>query len=159
MIQKAVSEVVVKEKWQFDWVAFLLWLLTLIFSLVPVYISTLKYLGQKGYLDEEFWFECITKNDILWIFATLILFALFNSFINYRTNSLKKNKSTLIVLYIIALFAFAIVNATWFCLKYFVEKPATWAIWVGVVLMICSLAISTPLEINSISVRDDKNDF
>lgn len=138
----------------FNWLAFFLWMISLIISLIPVYISALKYLGSGKALDVDYWFQCITKDDVLWVFATLLLFALFNSFISSMTTKRRIKKNRLHFLYIIAVLIFVLIEATWIGLKYFVETVAVWPINLGVVLIICSLIISTPLEINFIRNED-----
>lgn len=143
-------EVDTKGKEAFNWVAFFLWLVSLIISLIPVYISALKYLGSGKTLDINYWFQCVTKEDVLWVFATLLLFALFNSFISSMSTKRSFKKKPLHLLYIVSILVFVLIEATWICLKYFVETVAAWPIYLGVFLAICSLIISTPLEINFI---------
>lgn len=151
------EEVDTKGKKTFNWFAFFLWMISLIISLIPVYISALKYLETEETLDINYWFQCITKDDVLWVFATLLLFALFNSFVSSMSTGRTFKKKALHFLYIIALLVFALIEATWICLKYLVETVAVWPIYLGIFLMICSLIISTPLEINFIRNEDQSN--
>ena len=148
------KEVGVEGNKAFNWFAFFLWIISLIISLIPVYISALKYLGSGKGLDTDYWFQCITKDDVLWVFATLLLFALFNSLISLMTTKRSIKRKLLLFLYIIAALIFVLIEATWICLKYFVETVAIWPIYLGIFLMICSLIISTPLEINFIRNGD-----
>lgn len=144
------KEVDVEANKAFNWFAFFLWMISLIISLIPVYISALKWLGSNKALDIDYWFQCITKDDVLWVFATLLLFALFNSFTSSMSTKRSFKKRLLHFLYIIAVLIFVIIEATWICLKYFIETVAVWPVYLGIFLMCCSLIISTPLEINFI---------
>lgn len=144
------EEVDTEGKKAFNWFAFFLWMISLIISLIPVYISALKYLGTGKALDIDYWFQCITKDDVLWVFATLLLFSLFNSFTSSMSTRRVFKKKVLYFLYMVAVFIFVLIEATWICLKYFVETVTIWPVYLGVFLVICSLIISTPLEINFI---------
>ena len=105
------EEVDTEGKKTFNWFAFFLWMISLIISLIPVYISALKYLGTEETLDIDYWFQCITKDDVLWVFATLLLFALFNSFISSMSTGRTLKKKTLYLLYMIAILIFVLIEA------------------------------------------------
>lgn len=148
------KEVGVEGNKAFNWVAFFLWIISFIISLIPVYISALKHLGSGKGLDTDYWFQCITKDDVLWVFATLLLFALFNSLTSTMTAKRTGKNTLLILLHIVSALIFILIETTWICLKYFIETTTEWPIYLGAFLMICSLIISTPLEINFIQNGD-----
>lgn len=148
--QVRCEEVEVGPKPRFDWTALELWIISLLISMLPVYISMLRYLGEHGGLDMAYWFQCITKEDVLWVFATLLLFSFFNSLASALKIKRRNGKKRSMGLYIWAGFIFVVTEATWLGLKYLVITPARWPIYLGMGLMACSLAIAIPLEVDHI---------
>lgn len=139
---------VVTGKPKFDWVAFLIWILSLLFSLVPIYISLIQHLIEfNGEIKGEFWFACFKEYDILWVFATVLLFCCTNQI----TNALKHpQKKSIIALTVVGVALFGIIEATWIGFKYFLKTYQAWPLYFGAVLIVLSLVIATPLQINFI---------
>lgn len=140
-----------KRKNQFNGGALLIWLISLVISLIPNYISVLSYLDENGHIDMAFWFQCFTKDDVLWTAATLLLFSLINCFsrYNYESKQISESKTNFF-LFVIGIFVFVLTEATWLFFKYSLQSIAAWPISLGSGLAIAAMIISTPLQINFI---------
>lgn len=134
------------EKKKFNWAALGIWLSSLVISLLPVYAFLLTWLGQKEVLDWEFAFECITQYDVLWTFSTVLLFSLFNCYVSGRA----KKKGIYTFLLNVGRVLFVFMEITWYVFKYNVKSFTYWPIALGMILIVCSLIISTPLQIDFI---------
>lgn len=139
-------------KGQFNWIALLVWLGSLIVSLVPIYLSALKYLIENNVIDLKFWFKCFTADDILWVFSTVLLFSLVNYFAKLYPGTAKKHsKSNLSLgLFVFGWIIFVFAEATWLFFKYVLKSFSTWPIVLGVIWVIIIMLISTPLQIDFI---------
>lgn len=134
----------------FDWKALGLWLLSIVISLIPVYITILNQIRLGKPLGTEFWFECYGEYDVLWVFGTVLLLCCFNIF--SKNSSTKQSGKTLAV---VGLVFFAFLEATWLCFKYLNFENTTpeglaRLVALGNVLIIVAVLISTPLQVNFI---------
>lgn len=141
-------EKVVDEKESgFDWNALLYWLGSLIVSLIPLYLELIKYLNIHDEININFWSYYFIKGDILWVFATLLLFVLVDSNAKKRKKEKKWVKNTFnlgIVVFVFTEATFIIFNAL------NILDTKIWPLYIGVSLVIISLVISTPLKIEFI---------
>lgn len=135
-------------KKEFDWSALLIWLCSLILSLLPIYFSILQYLNDKKTIDSAYWFKCITQDDVLWVIGTVLLFSLVNCFVSRKKGN--RTKGWLKVFQILGIIVFVFLEGTWIFFKYRVTEYAFWPIILGSVWMVLALAISTPLQIDFI---------
>lgn len=118
----------VREKPKLNWVALIIWVGSILASFIPIYVHVLTWLLNSKDEKIDLWqliFDCITKQDMLWIFSTVLLFAIG-----------------------IALFVF--LEITWAVFKYFTSEYITWVVVLSVILMLAALVISTPLQIDSL---------
>ncbi len=134
------------EKKEFNWGALGVWLTSLVISLIPVYAFVLTWLGQEKVLNWELVFECITQYDVLWTFSTVLLFSLFNCYVSGRS----QKKGTITFLLNVGRILFVFMEITWYVLKYNVKNFTYWPITLGMILIVLSLVISTPLQIDFI---------
>lgn len=137
-----------KGKNKFDWVALLVWLGSLVLSLLPIYLSVLHYLNVNKTIDLQYCFKCITQDDILWVFGTVLLFSLVNCFVSRKKGNDKKEWVGIVL--VLGVIVFCFLEGTWIFFKYSVTEYATWPIVLGSILMILTLIISTPLQIDFI---------
>lgn len=138
---------------KFNWVGLIIWLISLIISLIPTGLSMLSYFNKYHKIDQIFWLNCFVGDDILWIFATLVLFSMMNHILR-----LKKKENISICLLGLGLLIFAVTEGFWLFCK-FVLKTAenmVWPINIGVILIIISFIIATPLQIEFRRKRGDK---
>lgn len=131
----------------FNWKALIYWVVSLIVSLIPLYIELIRYLSIHQKIDLIFWNTCFVKGDILWVFSTLLLFVLVDSAIKKRKNEKKWVEN----LSLVGILVFIITEATWigFYLSD-VAQDAVWPLYIGLPLIIVSMIISTPLKIEFI---------
>lgn len=140
-------------KGKFNWLALLLWLISLAISLIPIYIPLVQHLiDTNGVVTNDFWFACFKEYDILWVFATVLLFSCVNQVTIERKYA--KPKKRVISLTVLGLFFFAVLEATWIVFKYWLDAYQTWPITVGTVLIVVSMIIATPLQIDFIVNED-----
>lgn len=140
-------------KGKFNWLALLLWLVSLAISLIPIYIPLVQHLIEtNGEVTNDFWFACFKEYDILWVFATVLLFSCVNQVTIERKYA--KPKKRVISLTVLGLFFFAVLEATWIVFKYWLDAYQTWPITVGTVLIVVSMIIATPLQIDFIVNED-----
>lgn len=131
----------------FDWSALIYWLVSLLVSLIPLYIEFIKYFNSQGKIDSKFWTNYFVNGDILWVFSTVLLFALVDSLIKKR----RKEKKWVKNLSVFGIFFFLLVEVTWiafYCMTISVDN--VWPLYVGVPLIVISMIISTPLKIEFI---------
>ena len=127
-------------------IPFIYWIGSLIVSLLPLYISMFKYYAEHQNVDSAFWRYSFVKGDILWVFATVLLFVIIDSF---STKNLKKNSTK--VLCILGIILFLFVEATWILFNnYDIKGNGLWPVYLGIILISLVLIISTPLKINLI---------
>ena len=149
-----------KNKLKIDWGSFFLWIGSVVLSLIPVYVAVLEQLGGSGVIDLRFVFDSLGKNDILWLFSTVLLFCCFNSFSKLRNNKIIR-KGHIVVMSIIGIAVSFLLEVTWYAYKYrSFEKLSAGAqlflvIW-GLLLSVIALIISTPLQIDFVSKESDK---
>lgn len=136
---------------KFNVSALILWLCTLVVSLIPIGIEMLEYLNINGKIDSMFWLQCFVEGDLLWTFSTLVLFSVMNYF--SRQQVIKAN-----ILVLIALSVFALTEALWFFFRYSVTatEGTMWPIILGTICVIFSLIIATPLQIDFIRNEGEK---
>lgn len=147
------SNVVVEDlskikKNKFNWLSLGVWLISLVLSLIPIYLSFLQHLQEYGTIDDSFWFNCFVEYDILWVFATFLLFTCINP-ITCMINR-KARPGWVTGLTVLGGVLFIFTEATWLFFKYRVISYATWPITLGFVLIALTVVISTPLQINFI---------
>lgn len=138
---------------KFNWIALLIWISSLIISLVPIYIPLIQHLDKhNGQITSEFWFACFKEYDILWVFATVLLFSCVNHVTGMCKNikSGKSSPNSITALTIAGLMLFAVIEAVWIAFKYFLNTYQSWPIYCGSVLILLSIIIATPLQINFI---------
>jgi hypothetical protein len=135
---------------KFDWLAFGIWIFSLVVSLLPIYLLLLSHLKQSGTIDVNFAFKCFVTEDTIWVFSTVLLFTLANCFVQ----SIRKRKTRpwAVFLMLFGTFVFIVSEITWVYFKsnMTVESVIIWPIWVSIILIVVSLVISTPLQINFI---------
>ena len=129
----------------FDWSTLVFWIGSLLLSLVPMYIELIKYYNVNQEIDVEFWTHYFTKGDILWVFSTLLLFVLVDS----KSKRRKEEKKWVKIVFNVGIVLFAISEATFILFNTIVE-PAIWPLYIGIPIVITTLAISTPLKIEFI---------
>ena len=142
---------ITKGRYKINWVAFTIWLVSIILSFVPIYAHILVWLisnGSEQIPVREIIFECITKQDMLWVFSTVLLFSLMNAVVNYRTR--RRKKGAMMVWGIIGIALFVFLEITWGIFKYVAVEYAAWVVNLSIVLMIASLIVATPLQIDTI---------
>lgn len=147
------SGVVSANKPKFDWIAFLIWIVSLVVSLVPIYLLLVQHLIESnGELKAEFWFNCFKDYDVLWVFATLLLFSCVSPITNVRkiSKSGKHPKNSITALIIVGFVVFVFIEALWLVFKYLLQEYQAWPIYLGTGFIILSLIIATPLQINFI---------
>lgn len=151
--QKEYNGEVVEEskttKRKFNWIALLLWLGSLVISLIPIYIPLVQHLIEtNGEIKQDFWFACFKEYDTLWVFATVLLF----SCVNQGTIERKYAKAKTLIksLAVIGLILFGFLEATWITFKYYLQTYQAWPITLGTILIVVSLIIATPLQIDFI---------
>lgn len=135
------------KKDSFDWSALIYWLLSLLISLIPMYIELIKYLNQHEKIDIDFLKYYFVKGDILWVFSTLLLFVLMDLSLKKRKKEKKWVKNTCLV----GRGVFLITEITWILFNTLnISDEVVWPLYIGVPLVILSLIISTPLKIEFI---------
>lgn len=134
---------------KFNWNSLFAWLFTFLVLLMPCYLLVLlHYSAETEEAVDVFLFRCFVIEDLLWVFATVLLFVLINF---YRQNL--KNRSTKDSLKLmIGLLCFITVELTWGCFKtrMSIEQPQIWAIWLSAILCLVSLIIATILQVEYI---------
>ena len=140
-------------KGKFNWLALLLWIISLAVSLVPIYIPLVQHLIEtNGEITDDFWFACFKEYDILWVFATVLLFSCINQVTIER--KYKKSKNLVKSLFALGIFLFLVLEATWIVFKYWLDVYQSWPITFGSVLIVISMIIATPLQIDFIVNED-----
>ena len=144
------------DKPKFDWISLVVWVASVVVSMIPIYLLLIPHLEENnGKIQKAFWFSCFKEYDMLWIFATVLLFACVNQVTSLRRKSKlginNKQKDWQDILVITGFIVFAFVEATWVAFKYVLVEYQTWPIWIGTALILFSVAIATPLQINFIS--------
>lgn len=142
------EDFVSRKKGKFNWVSLCVWLISLVISLIPIYVSLLQHLQKYGSINDLFWFNCFTQYDILWVFATFLLFTCINPITRIISHKPHAGWATGLTVFGCVLFIFT--EATWLFLKYEVISYASWPITLGFVLVLMTVTISTPLQINFI---------
>lgn len=137
-----------KRKGKFNWLSLSVWLISLVLSLIPIYLSFLQHLEEYGVINDQFWFDCFIEYDILWVFATFLLFTCINPIT--RMISRKSSPGWVTGITILGFVLFIFTEATWLFFKYKVTSFAAWPITLGFVLIALTIVISTPLQINFI---------
>lgn len=137
----------VPKKGSFNWNALIYWLISLLISLLPMYIELIKFVNEHGQLKVQFLTNYIVNGDILWVFSTLLLFVLADSHLKTR----KKEKKWVKNLFLIGCLVFVFIEATWLAF-YFMDIVETvkWPLWIGSIMIALSLIIATPLKIEFI---------
>jgi len=132
---------------RFNWKAFVLWIISLIVSLLPLYISFFRYLFIHDKIDIVFWNTVFVKSDVLWVFSTVLLFALVDSF-SVRTNHDKKWIKTF---RIIGLVLLMFSEAIWILISNIEIPPNVyWPLRITIFLIVFLLIISAPLRVSFI---------
>lgn len=131
----------------FDWNALIYWLVSLIISLIPLYIEFIKYLNTNGKVDINFWTSYFVNGDILWVFSTFLLFALVDSFNKKR----KKEKIWVKNLFVFGVLVFLATEVTWIVFNFLnIDAGAVWTLYIGIPLIMTTVVVSTPLKIEFI---------
>lgn len=128
--------------------ALIYWLCSLVISLLPLYISIIKYYNTAHTIDTAFWHNVFVSGDILWVFATVLLFSLVDSVSKKR----RKEKEWTKFLVLIGVVVFLLAEATWILFNNMeIAKDAIWPIYCGIILIVLIMLIATPLKIEFIS--------
>ncbi len=135
-----------KNKSTFDWSALIYWLMSLLISLIPLYIEFIKYLNVHGKIDINFWASYFISGDILWVFSTLLLLVLVDSSIKKRKDEKKWVKN----LFFGGVVVFIFTEVTWIVFNFLDISEATWSLYIGIPLITMSIVVSTPLKIEFI---------
>lgn len=132
-------------------VLFGIWILSVLFSLVPVYVYIIALFANTKDI-KGFWatcLDCIVELDLLWVSATILIMAMVNFTIN-RLLAKKTTQKGLIWFFLGLLLAF-ILALTWAMFKYLITSDGPWGFAIlGFVLIVFSLAVSTPLQTDSL---------
>lgn len=130
---------------KFNISALVLWICTLLISLLPVGIEILIYLYNNNNIDNAFWLNCFVNGDLLWTFSTLVLFSVMNYFTRRKLSKFNS-------LAIAGITIFIIIEAIWLVFRYCLtlKDNVTWPITLGAVCVILSLIVATPLQIDFI---------
>lgn len=143
----------VREIPKLNWVALIIWIGSILASLIPIYVHVLIWRlnseNEKIALGQLI-FDCITKQDMLWIFSTVLLFAIVNCAVNYFAGQHKKMAKVTGALIAVGVALFVFMEITWAVFKYFTSEYITWVVVLSVLLMFAALVISTPLQIDSL---------
>lgn len=140
---KAIQEKAVR----FNWTALGLWLLSLVISLLPFYISLFKYLSINNKIDLAFWNTEFIKSDVLWVFSTILLFALADSFSVKNDHDRTSIKAFRILGFIIFMFS----ETTWILLSNFdISSNVYWPLILSLIFIVLILVFATPLKISFI---------
>ena len=136
------------EKINFDGAALVGWFCSHLISLLPLYISIIKWWGENGTINITFWKEAFLHGDILWVFSTILLFSITETISKRKSN---RNKLTEYLLPV-GMFAFVIMEATWITFNHILQEPIdeVWPLCLGIILSGLSILISTPLKITYI---------
>lgn len=143
----------VREKPKLNWVALIIWVGSILASFISIYVHVLTWLLSSKDEKIDLWqliFDCITKQDMLWIFSTVLLFAIVNCAVNYFAGQHKKMAKITGALIAIGIALFVFLEITWAVFKYFTSEYITWVVVLSVILMLAALVISTPLQIDSL---------
>lgn len=141
------TESTINKEIKFNGKALGLWIVSLVVSLVPFYISVFKYLSKYNTLDMNFWKTVFVKSDVLWVFSTVLLFALADSFLKKR----HKNKVWLTVFRIIGFAVFLFSESTWILLNSLsIDASAYWPLNFSVFFIVLILILVTPLKVEFI---------
>lgn len=134
---------------KFNWRALVVWLLSLPISLVPVYIALVQHLDQtNGTITDDFWLACFKQYDVLWVFATILLFSCMNHFAIRRRQG--RSKGFITALRVLGGFLFVFLELTWLSFKYLLTHYQPWVGCLGTTLIIVAMIIATPLQVNFI---------
>ncbi len=140
-------------KVHFDWKGFGLWVLSLLLSMMPVYIAVLKHCMAGEAFTLEFIIECYGEHDVLWAFGTVLLFCCFNIF-SKKQNTNKWAKPCAFC----GLFVFLFIEITWYIFKYHSSENAsavglTALVIIGSIFLVASILIATLLQIYCLKVE------
>lgn len=146
-------EQVVSYSGKFNWIALMVWIFSLLVSLIPLVVYAGQYVKENGELDLAFCYQALFDNDIMWVFSTVLLFCLMNEILLVFSRK-EKNlpvKAFVRPLIIVGFFIFVLTEAIWLIIKLlsFDNKP-TWALVAGGIMVVISMVIATPLQINFI---------
>lgn len=137
------------KKGKFNWQALGIWLLSLVVSLIPIYIALVKHLIQtNGKIASDFWFACFKNYDVLWVFSTVLLFSCMNQLTNKQKTGKPKGIIKAFTIFGFCLFAF--LEATWIIYKYCLFNFQFWSVSWGAILIIMAMIVATPLQIDFI---------
>ena len=129
---------------KFNWTALAIWLAILVISVLPMGISLLDAAVDDQAIDYNFWGKCLYNQDMMWMFATLVLFAVFNH--------VSGNKGKFGTTAVIGIVVFILTELLWLYFKFNSEAEAiqyeSWMIDIGIYCASASVIISTPLQIN-----------
>lgn len=135
-------------KISFNWKALIYWLCSLVVSLIPLYISIVRYYGKYQTIDTTFWRSVFVNEDILWVFATVLLFALADSVSKKRT----KEKQWTQVFIPIGFVVFLLTEVTWILFNnIIIIKDESWPIYLGTILIVLTMVFATPLKLEFIN--------
>ncbi len=129
-----------------DGVSLVWWFCSHFISLLPLYISIIKWSGEGKTLNVDFWKKCFLREDILWVFSTILLFSLTDAILkNHR-----ENRSLCRYLIPIGLLVFLLIETTWIVFDYILPSSigGLWPLYLGIFLSILSILVSTPLKIS-----------
>lgn len=134
-------------KISFNWKALIYWLCSLVVSLIPLYISIVRYYGEYQTIDTAFWKNAFVNEDILWVFATVLLFALADSVSKKRT----KEKQWTQIFIPIGFVVFLLTEVTWILFNNIIIKDGLWPIYLGIILIVLTMILATPLKLEFIN--------
>ena len=137
---------------KFNWPALVVWLISLPISLIPIYIVLVEHLIQNnGAITNYFWLACFKNHDVLWVFATVLLFSCMNHFTVRKRAG--KSKGLITALRVLGGLLFLLLETTWIIFKYVLVDYQPWTVWLGAGLSIAAMIIATPLQIDFIKIE------
>ena len=142
-----------KTKKSFNWVAFVVWIISLIISLIPMYFELIKYINAYDELDIQFLKNCCINGDLMWAISTLLLFSL-TDFVDFYCKQKKKStniENKYLILLLLGIVVFVIGEGTFLLLSILeIKETAMWPLYFCLPIIILSLVIATPLKIRFI---------
>lgn len=132
----------------FDWAALTNWFLSLFFALIPFPFTIIARLANNEVVDFNVFQDIVLHGDFIWIFATLLLFAWFDSFSKRKT----KKSFWIDIIRGLGLLCFVFAEGLWVLYSFIgdIKSNGLFLTVLGVLVSACCLLIATPLKIDFI---------